>query len=75
MKIEIILKQGMKLGIFNTLNVTNMFFKLLYFIVSNDKSKHDSHQKKHEHHIKGKTSKISYIKFRNVSIEEVVRSL
>ena len=38
-KIEIILKHGMKLGIFNCINVTKIFFKLLYFMVSGSKAK------------------------------------
>ena len=60
-KIEIILKHGMKLGIFNCSNVSKMFFKLLYFMVSTSKAKSESN--------KSLYNRISFIKFKNATIE------
>lgn len=37
-KIEAFLKQGMKLNVLNTINVTKIFFKLLYFMFINEKN-------------------------------------
>jgi hypothetical protein len=36
-KLDIVLKQGMKIGVFNISNLTKIFFKLLYFSLEEDK--------------------------------------
>ncbi len=52
------------MGILNILNVIKIFFKLLFFIITQRK---DKNPPENNH-----PSKISFVKFRNTSIDEVL---
>lgn len=61
-KVDILLKQGMKIGVFNIANVTKIFFKLLYFCLEEDKARMASKPFR----------KISYIRFKQTQLPSIL---